>query len=231
MNFHPEATPPRWLLALEFTALYLVFPLLVYFNLIPLPKLILLSVITIYTVLAAHRQMVMGDKKQNAYVLPKINRWKNWLHPYPVTRYEIYRVLIRFVIIGIVILMYAKNTYPEHFMVMPFERTGLWLLIMALYPFMSALPQEWLFRNFLFLRYKPLISSEKVMALVSIAVFGYLHIIYDNATAVAMTFGGGVLFTYTYLRTRSLWVVSLEHALYGMLIFTSGLGQYFYEGM
>jgi len=41
---------------------------------------------------------------------------------------------------------------------------------------------------------------------------------------------GGWLFGGTYRRSRSLGLVCLEHALYGDLIFTVGLGQYFFHG-
>ncbi len=45
-----------------------------------------------------------------------------------------------------------------------------------------------------------------------------------------MTIVGGWIFASRYRRTRSLFTVSVEHALYGMLVFTVGLGQYFYHG-
>ncbi len=41
---------------------------------------------------------------------------------------------------------------------------------------------------------------------------------------------GGWLFADTYRQSRSLWLVCLEHALYGDLIFTIGLGTFFYHG-
>jgi hypothetical protein len=41
---------------------------------------------------------------------------------------------------------------------------------------------------------------------------------------------GGVLFSKTWEDTGSLFLVSLEHALYGCWIFTLGLGEWFYEG-
>ena len=48
--------------------------------------------------------------------------------------------------------------------------------------------------------------------------------------AVALCVIGGWLFADTYSRTRSLWLASAEHALYGCLVFTVGLGRYFYGG-
>jgi hypothetical protein len=45
-----------------------------------------------------------------------------------------------------------------------------------------------------------------------------------------LTFFGGYLFAYTYAKTRSLLLVSIEHALYGCLLYTIGLGRFFYTG-
>jgi hypothetical protein len=45
-----------------------------------------------------------------------------------------------------------------------------------------------------------------------------------------LTLIGGWFFAETYARTRSMRLVWLEHALYGCLVFTIGLGDYFYHG-
>lgn len=52
----------------------------------------------------------------------------------------------------------------------------------------------------------------------------------QNWLAVAMTMAGGGLFAWRYDRSRSLAAVWVEHALWGCLIFTIGLGRYFYLG-
>ncbi|WP_234730087.1 hypothetical protein [Acidocella facilis] len=46
----------------------------------------------------------------------------------------------------------------------------------------------------------------------------------------ALTLAGGWLFARSYAATRSLTFSGVEHALYGCLVFTIGLGQYFYTG-
>ena len=68
------------------------------------------------------------------------------------------------------------------------------------------------------------------MILASAAAFSLLHVIYGNAPAVIFSFIGGYLFSRTYADTQSLFVTSLEHAIYGNMVFTVGLGHYFYEG-
>jgi hypothetical protein len=46
---------------------------------------------------------------------------------------------------------------------------------------------------------------------------------------VLLTLAGGWLFARRYQRTRSLLAASVEHALYGVLAFTVGLGTLFYH--
>ncbi|GBR19081.1 hypothetical protein AA3271_0383 [Gluconobacter japonicus NBRC 3271] len=69
------------------------------------------------------------------------------------------------------------------------------------------------------------------MTIVASAVaFGFAHILFLNWIAVGMTLIGGVLFASDYSRHRSLTLTCFEHSLYGCLIFTVGLGRFFYTG-
>ncbi len=68
------------------------------------------------------------------------------------------------------------------------------------------------------------------MIVASAAAFAFLHIIFRNPLAVALTFAGGLLFAARYAETDSLATSCFEHALYGCWLFTLGLGQYFYHG-
>ena len=113
----------------------------------------------------------------------------------------------------------------------PKTRPRLWLLVMLLYPLLSAYPQETIYRAFLFKRYKPIMPSTTALTLSSVLAFSFLHIIFGNWIAVMLTLPAGYLFTRTYLATDSLMLASLEHALYGCAIFTTGLGRFFYNPM
>lgn len=106
----------------------------------------------------------------------------------------------------------------------------MWALVMVLYPLLSVYPQELIYRAFFFHRYKVLFPTRGMMILTNAVAFGFMHIVFQNWIAVVMTFVGGLLFARTYEKTRSLAVVSVEHALYGCFIFTIGLGIYFYHG-
>jgi hypothetical protein len=119
---------------------------------------------------------------------------------------------------------------PESFLSFPRDRPWLWLAVMAGYPLLSAWPQEMLYRRFALVRYAPLVGSGGGFVLASGFAFGYAHIIFLNPVAVALSTAGGLLFAAGYARHRSLALVWLEHALYGCLIFTIGLGRFFFTG-
>lgn len=110
----------------------------------------------------------------------------------------------------------------------------IWAIVMVAYPILSVYPQEIAFRAFFFHRYRKLFGHGRAgrwsFVLVSAAAFGYAHIVMHNAWAVLFSTVGGVLFAYTYLRSRSLLAVWIEHAAYGCFLFTIGWGYYFFGG-
>lgn len=110
------------------------------------------------------------------------------------------------------------------------EQPVLWLMIVVLYPLLSVYPQELVYRAYFFHRYRPLFRKKGGLIFVNILLFGYMHIVFYNWIAVLLTLVGGAFFAVMYDRFRSILLVSLEHALFGYLIFTIGLGHYFYSG-
>jgi uncharacterized protein len=105
-----------------------------------------------------------------------------------------------------------------------------WAVVIVAYPVLSVYPQGLLYRAFFFERYAVLFPGKWGMIVASAAAFAFLHIIFRNSLAVALTFAGGILFAARYSETGSLATSSFEHALYGCWLFTVGLGQYFYHG-
>ncbi len=119
---------------------------------------------------------------------------------------------------------------PERLFDLPREETALWAAVVIGYPFFSVYPQELLYRAFLLHRYAPVFGTGLGAAAAGAAAFGFAHLLFGNVLAVVATVVGGWLFTRRYQRTRSLLTVSVEHALYGVTIFTIGLGRLFYHG-
>ena len=105
-----------------------------------------------------------------------------------------------------------------------------WLMLIVLYPLVSVLPQELIFRTYFFHRYKKIIPDKRWRILLSAFTFSLAHLIYDNWIAVALAFVGGLMFAYTYAYTRSTLVCVLEHSVWGLWLFTLGLGQYLDAG-
>ena len=121
--------------------------------------------------------------------------------------------------------------YPELLFAMLRTRPGIWLAVIVFYPILSVLPQELVYRTFIFHRYRKLFPSDRLRIVASGLAFGFVHLLYGNWVAVVLSTIGGFIFAYTYASYRSLFLVSLEHALYGQLVFTVGLGQFFYSGV
>lgn len=78
--------------------------------------------------------------------------------------------------------------------------------------------------------YRSLFRSDTGIIIASALAFGFAHVIFLNWIAIGMTTVGGLLFARDYARHRSLRLTCLEHSLYGCLIFTVGLGRFFYTG-
>ena len=117
-----------------------------------------------------------------------------------------------------------------HLFGMPRQQPLLWLAVVVFYPLLSVGPQELIYRAFLLHRYAPVFGTGRRAAAASAVAFAAAHVIFGNAPAVLLTLAGGWLFARRYQRSRSLLTVAVEHAGYGVLIFTVGLGRLFWHG-
>lgn len=119
---------------------------------------------------------------------------------------------------------------PELFLRFPRENTRVWVMVMLLYPLLSVYPQELIYRAFLFHRYRSILPGESLRTAVSAVAFALAHLFFANLWAPMLSLAGGWLFARTYARSNSTLQAGLEHALWGDLVFTVGLGWYFYGG-
>lgn len=146
-------------------------------------------------------------------------------------RWEFIRpIVIRFALCAAFLAIATWMLMPERFLSLLLQKPAFWLLIMIAYPILSVLPQEIIFRQFFFERYKAIFKTRELTIIASGLAFGMAHIIFQNWVAPLLTAVGGILFALTYAKHRALSLVSLEHALFGDFIFTIGLGYYFYHG-
>ncbi|MAZ44658.1 MAG: hypothetical protein CMF48_05755 [Legionellales bacterium] len=157
-------------------------------------------------------------------------------HQYPfmsrvsVTKRAIWQTSVVTIVLIAVILGFAYYWSPERWLSFPLHQPQIWGLVMLLYPFISAIPQELVYRSFFFHRYEHLFRSPGWLIVVNAVVFAMAHSMFRNPIAIIFTFCGGLIFAYIYHRYRSLILVSLVHAILGNAVFTSGLGMYFYHG-
>ena len=119
---------------------------------------------------------------------------------------------------------------PIRLFALPLERPWLWLMVTALYPLLSVAPQTILYRTLFVHRYEPLFARRWPLVLSGALAFGFAHILFWNALAPSLSFLGGILLMVAFLRHRSTALSWLEHALYGISVFTVGLGRWFYGG-
>lgn len=204
----------RFYLICELLGIFIIIPTLIY-TLLPIPIIPILWMVSCMSILA-----IFKDK-----TFDRNSLWRSF-----ELKKNYIGMLKQFIIITAIMITLVYFFIPDHLFSLIKDDPLLWALIIILYPLMSAYPQELLYRTFFFHRYKMLFNEKWQIITVNALLFGYMHIIFQNWIAVGLTVLGGFLFASMYERTRSTLFVSVAHALYGDLIFTVGLGTYFYDG-
>ncbi len=212
-----EATLERRIhLAVEFVVLYVGIPLLFILRVLPPKPIPILIAISAVTALLLIRDVAFVPHQLFHFRGPK-------------------KLLIllakRFAICAALMVIGTRLIYPELLFRFVQEKPYVWLAVVVFYPVLSVVPQELVYRTFIFHRYRELFPSDRLRIFASGLSFGFVHLLYGNWVALVLSTIGGFFFAYTYASYRSLFLVSLEHALYGQLIFTVGLGNFFYSGI
>jgi len=198
----------------EFFVLFILVPLGL-FVVVPTPVLPFLWIVAFYCYL-----VLIKDKKFNK---------KNFLRQELVSK-NIKIILLQFFGISAFIALFIAIFMPDMFFSLIKQNPILWLAVIILYPLLSVYPQELVYRAFFFHRYKKLFRDKNFMHLINAFLFGFMHIIFHNWIAVILTIGGGYIFAKLYDKTHSLFVLFISHSLYGCMLFTIGLGEFFYTG-
>ncbi|MEM1161354.1 MAG: CPBP family intramembrane glutamic endopeptidase [Pseudomonadota bacterium] len=128
-------------------------------------------------------------------------------------------------------LTFIFTMRPDIFLHLPKLSIFFWLVVMTFYPLLSAFPQEIIYRALFFERYQGLLSNTFVLIALNGFLFGFGHLFYETWITIVMTTIGGAIMGWAYLRARSMMLAWVIHALCGQIVFTSGLGVYFYSGM
>lgn len=196
---------------IEFLVLFAVLPTLLYLGRFRLPALPMLWSLTAYCLWALSRQ-----GKLDAVRLSPVGL----LQQLPL-------ILPLFLLFVIATTGLTRRYAPRDLFGFVRCNPKLWALVMVGYPLLSVYPQGIIYRVFFFERYQALFPSLWLMVLMSALAFVYVHIVFRNWIAIALTIPGGFLFAIRYAHTGSLFISSFEHALYGCWLFTVGLGKWF----
>lgn len=145
---------------------------------------------------------------------------------------DLLSILAVFGIAGGMVTGYVAQEMPDRFLAFPKHRYETYERVMILYPLVSVVTQELVYRTFFFHRYGLLFGDWRwPMVFVNGALFGFAHIVFDNNVAIVGTGVIGTLLAYRYATTRSFWAVFIEHTLWGWLVFTVGLNKFFFTGI
>jgi membrane protease YdiL (CAAX protease family) len=201
---------------IELIIIGLIIPSIILINRLADNILLILWAITSYTLIV----YIFFHKKE---------KFREVLNFSSFTTNNLIIIFVRWFFLSLLIFIITFYFYNDKLFIIQKENPYLLFIIFFIYPFLSALPQEFIFTTFLFSRYKNLIN-QKYIIYMSAFLFMFAHVLFINFIAPFLSIFGGIIFARTYMKTKSLALVTLEHALYGNTLFFMGLGYYFWGG-
>ncbi len=202
-----KKSPSKEILGLELFLLFFVLPVLLATSVAPIIKISSVVSALIYV-------LIVGVSKHS---FQKISI------PKPSIAY-IVRVIGLSVLLFILGYFIMKVTRPEALFNMPKNNITFWIQILMIYAFFSVFTQELLYRRYFFNRYKQLIKNKQLLFFINVICFSLCHIFLHTTWVLIATAIGGALFAYTYKKEKSLFWTCVEHALYGNILFSIGIG-------
>jgi membrane protease YdiL (CAAX protease family) len=199
-------------LIIELTILYIAFPLFVAFNpwKIPLFLILLTAGIGVFLLLRYDKTFY------NTLFI-------NWKEGKTIIRQGL---IIFFISTGVMIaLIYLIDPDKAFYLI----RYRWWFLIIIsiFYPIFSVIPQSLIYRALFFHRYDKLFSNPYLKIVISAVFFSFAHILYKNWLVLLLAFVAGLIFSWHYYKSKSIAMNVIEHSLYGVCLFGSGLGYFF----
>ena len=134
-------------------------------------------------------------------------------------------ILVKLIIIMLITSLYVLIVDPDKLFSVLINNPRLWVLILFIYTFLSVWPQEIVYRTFFYERYSSLIENKWLFIFINAILFSLAHIFLRSFLVQLITFIGGLLFAFTYQKTKSTTIVTIEHAIYGNWLFTIGMGE------
>ncbi len=136
--------------------------------------------------------------------------------------------LIYFFVFFILGYLYVSFIDPTLLFSFPKNNLWLWITVLIFYPIFSVIPQEFIYRVYFYHRYKKVFKNNIIsLMLANLFFFSYAHIVFNNPHALLITAIVSPIFSQLYLK-ESFFTCVLVHSIGGQIIFTLGLGKYFF---
>lgn len=206
----------RWrplTLWVEFSLLFVVFPIS---GAVVLPATALFPSLFAFTLVGA----VLLNRTPNF-------KWRS-LRQSPPIEWRVVLAVAGVTLVASILVMLL--TRPDALFMILRRSPQTWLLIMILYPLISALPQEIVFRPLFFERYAEILPRPSTAIVLNAALFSLAHLLYWSWVVALFTFAGGLVFSWAYRVKKSFPLAVLCHGVAGNILFTVGMGVYFYSG-
>lgn len=158
------------------------------------------------------------------FVLLKIEKNKFNVNPNLDWDAFLRQTIMKLIAIVFVTTVFMLFTIPRDLFVVILNKPKLWGVILFVYSLFSVYPQELIYRTFYFQRYEALFNNKKLFLFINAIIFSLAHLFFRNTLVIGLTFLGGLLFAFTFNKTRSTLLVTVEHAIYGCWLFTVGMG-------
>ena len=195
-----------WYKWIELSLLYIIFPLLIVLNLVDLKYRWFLFAFTFI------------------YIILLIKSLKPALKDFKIIGFEISTLLKWLLIYALGVLIIVLLLYVED--IITLKLSIIYLVVFIAYPLISAPIQEIFFRSFYFYRYSNL-TNQSIIIFLNILLFAFYHKIYGGWISVVLSFAGGIIITFIYLKYNSFWWACFCHGIFGFIVFVLGLGKYF----
>jgi len=122
-----------------------------------------------------------------------------------------------FLVVSVTVL-YGNDSFANE---LDFNKYFFILVLLLFYLFFSVIPQELIFRFLFFHRYTDYFNKYELLFLNSL-VFSLCHVIYFDIYIFLFAFLGNLLFTFNYMKNKSLLLVISEHFLIGQTLIILG---------
>ena len=130
----------------------------------------------------------------------------------------LYFIFFDIFLIILMIILFGDDFFFRDLDLTKYYFTSVLLLFYLLF---SVIPQEIIFRFLFFHKYKDYFNKFEILLLNSL-VFSFCHLIYFDIYILLFSFFGNLLFTFNYMKNKSLLVVIVEHFLLGQTLIILG---------